>query len=230
MRIQFQDINLDVIPDKSHEWLLETDLVANGYGVKASSIRSQKSRHAKELKENKHYTTVANCNGGEPTTYWTKKGIVRLGFFIKSDKAEQFRDWAEDLIVKTLDRPVDNLKGLEHHTKREVQIQNSKSVNSYLFENWDRETLIDYNRKNCRIVSGYSPSELKAMAKKSGFKSTQYSSGKEVLRNTKPGMAAQMSLNDDMVQQGVNLIEANTLSAPCLPLLNKMIELKMITI
>ena len=32
-------------------------------------------------------------------TLWTKRGIVRLGFFIKSDRAKLFRDWAEDLVI-----------------------------------------------------------------------------------------------------------------------------------
>ncbi len=32
-------------------------------------------------------------------TLWTKRGIIRLGFFIKSNRAKQFRDWAEDLII-----------------------------------------------------------------------------------------------------------------------------------
>lgn len=228
MNIQFQDINLEVIPDKGHEWLLETALVADGYGVKDSSVRSQKSRHANELREGKHYITVANCNGGESITYWTKKGVVRLGFFIKSEKAAQFRDWAEDLILKVLERPVDKMESLAEHTKRDVQVQNSKDVNRYLFHNWDRETLIEYNRRNCQMVSGYSPSELRKIGRANGLKSVQYNSGKEVLRNLKPELAAQMSLNDDLVQNGVKLTEANTLSAPCLPLLSRMIQLKMI--
>ena len=31
---------------------------------------------------------------------WTKAGVVRLGFFIKSERAKLFRDWAENLILK----------------------------------------------------------------------------------------------------------------------------------
>jgi hypothetical protein len=232
MKIQFQDINLEVIPDKAHEWLLETALVAEGYGISAATLRSTKSRNEEEFEEGKHYVlqnaTIGNLTKNK--VFWTKRGVINLGFFIKSGKAKQFRNWAEDLILKVLERPVDNLKTLEEHTKRDTQVQNSKDVNSYLFKNWDVETLINYNRQNCRIVSGHSPSELKAIGKKAGLKSTQYSSGKEVLRNIKPAMAAQMSLNDDLVQKGVKLIEANSLSAPCLPLLNKMIELKMISI
>lgn len=38
--------------------------------------------------------------GAQPNQiYWTKAGIVRLGFFIKSARAKLFRDWAENLII-----------------------------------------------------------------------------------------------------------------------------------
>lgn len=233
MNIKFQDISLDVIPDAKHEWLLETALVADGYGITESALRKHKNRNSDDLVEGKHWVgqNVPIANGGQkPKIFWTKKGVIRLGFFINSSKARQFRDWAEDLILKVLERPVDKIQTLEQHTKREVQITNSKGVNSYLFKNWDVETLIDYNRKNCQMVSGHSPSELKRIGKKNGLKSTQYSSGKEVLRHLKPDLAAQMSINDDLVQNGVKLVEANTLSAPCVPLLGKLIELKKLTV
>jgi Prophage antirepressor len=230
MKIQFQDINLEVVPDKSHEWLLDSAMVADGYGITESALRKQKGRNAEDLIEGKHWVgqNVPTSSGVQNKTFWTKKGVIRLGFFVKSEKAKQFRDWAEDLILKGLERPVDKMESLAQHTKRDVQVQNSKGVNSYLFQNWDRETLIEYNRRNCQLVSGYLPSDLKRIGKANGLKSTQYSSGKEVLRNLKPELAAQMSLNDDLVQSGVKLTEANSLSAPCLPLLSKMVQLKMI--
>lgn len=31
---------------------------------------------------------------------WTKKGVIALGFFVRSEKAKQFRRWAEDLIIE----------------------------------------------------------------------------------------------------------------------------------
>lgn len=233
MNIQFQDINLEVIPDRSHEWLLESALVAGGYGVTTSSLRSTKSRNEDEFEEGKDYVlqnaTIAN-GGQKPKVYWTKRGVVTLGFFIKSEKAKMFRKWAADLILKVLERPVDKIESLEQHTKRDVQVQNSKDVNGYLFKNWDVETMIEYNRRNCQMVSGHSPSELRKIGKSKGLKSTQYNSGKEVLRNLKPELAAQMSINDDLVQSGVKLTEANSLSAPCVPLLAKMVQLKMIKV
>lgn len=103
--MQLVDINgveLHIIEDEQHEFLLSTYEVALGYGVDEKTIRSTKSRHEDEFVEDKHYKGVANCNtlGGMQTkTFWTKKGIVRLGFFIKSEQAKKFRDWAEEYIV-----------------------------------------------------------------------------------------------------------------------------------
>jgi hypothetical protein len=93
------DEAIAVQPSQEHEYLLETKLVAKGYGVAEISIRQHKSRNATELFDGKHFITVTNCNGGAPITLWTKRGIVRLGFFIKSKRAKQFRDAAEDLIL-----------------------------------------------------------------------------------------------------------------------------------
>jgi hypothetical protein len=124
MNIKFQDISLDVIPDKEHEWLLETALVADGYAVKSATVRQTKSRNESEFIEGRHYVlqnvTIGNLSKNK--VFWTKRGVITLGFFITSEKAKQFRMWAEDLILNVLERPVDKIQTLEQHTKREVQI------------------------------------------------------------------------------------------------------------
>ena len=88
-----------------HDFLLNSQEVAFGYGVSTEAIRSHKSRHSDELSEGKHFLTVATCNGGEPSTLWTKRGIIRLGFFIRSERAKKFRDAAEDLILGVTEKP-----------------------------------------------------------------------------------------------------------------------------
>ena len=101
-----------VEPSKEHEFLMTTNEVAKGYGVSGNTIRTHKLSHLKELIEGKHFIMVENTkmNGvgkndsdRESATYrqtlWTKRGIVRLGFFIKSERAKLFRDWAEDLVL-----------------------------------------------------------------------------------------------------------------------------------
>jgi hypothetical protein len=233
MNIKFQDISLEVIPDQKHEWLLDSVSAAQGYGISASSLRSAKSRNEDEFIEGVHYVlqNATVKNSLKTKIFWTKLGVINLGFFIKSDKAKSFRQWASVLVLKVLNAsPVDKLKNLDAHTKREVQVTNSKDVNGYNCRNFGVEMTIDYNRANCRMVSGYSPSELKEIGKKQGLKSNQRTSGKEVLRHMRPALAAQMSLNDDLVQQGVKLTEANALSAPCVPMLQKLIELKKLTV
>lgn len=105
MLVKFEDVELAVQEDGTHEWLLDTELVAQGYGVSESSIREHKRKRSSELLETKHWVVrVTDTPGGkQEKTYWTKKGVIRLGFFIKSDRARKFRDWAEDLIVKQME-------------------------------------------------------------------------------------------------------------------------------
>lgn len=88
-------------PDPTHEFTATTEQVALGYGVTPEAIRSLKSRREDELLEGKHWV-VADRNtlgGAQQVTLWTKRGIVRLGFFIRSKQARQFRDMAEDLVI-----------------------------------------------------------------------------------------------------------------------------------
>lgn len=88
---------------------MTTKEVANGYGISEYAIRVSKMRHENELIEGKHFViaekvAVTKCNGDlkipHNAVLWTKRGIVRLGFFIKSERAKLFRDWAEELIIK----------------------------------------------------------------------------------------------------------------------------------
>lgn len=98
-------VSVEIIPNSTHEFLMDTFQVAYGYGVSASSIRMHQSRQKDELIEGKHFVVgVTNCDSDKKTPhnkiFWTKRGIVRLGFFIKSERARMFRDWAEELVLR----------------------------------------------------------------------------------------------------------------------------------
>jgi hypothetical protein len=92
-----------------HEYTLTTAQVAEGYGVDPANIRKTLQRHGDEIIEGKHFIynshfeqCVTNSHAGSfqrVTTNWTKRGIVRLGFFIRSERAKRFRDLAEDLVI-----------------------------------------------------------------------------------------------------------------------------------
>jgi len=100
----FEDLYLDVYQDKEHEWLLESYLVARGYEVKANIISNHKKRNQSELIEGIHWLSSQIVKSGQKRNviFWTKRGVIRLGFFIKSARAKLFRDWAEDLIIREL--------------------------------------------------------------------------------------------------------------------------------
>lgn len=97
----FQNTELNLIEDLNYEFLLSNKDIAIGYGCSIQTIRSHLKNHSEELKEGKHWIKkdVQTKGGVQSITHWTKKGIVRLGFFIKSERAKKFRDWAEDYIV-----------------------------------------------------------------------------------------------------------------------------------
>lgn len=99
-----EGLTVTVIPSSNHEYLMSTKSVAEGYGVVHSTINRHKLEHSQELIEGKHFFSAVSiphsaAPGAAQGTLWTKRGIVRLGFFIKSDRARMFRDWAEELVI-----------------------------------------------------------------------------------------------------------------------------------
>lgn len=126
MSLQVTDgLSVAVIPDLSHEFLMVTKEVAKGYGVGVRTIQQHLQRNPNDFIEEKHVIkgtnklfapcTKVGTNCSHPSglqsgqIFWTKRGIIRLGFFVKSDLARLFRDWAEDLIIHQMDAYSENL-------------------------------------------------------------------------------------------------------------------------
>lgn len=106
------NLSVEIMPDEKFEFLMSTNETAKGFGVSGNTVRRHKMEHADELIEGKHFiTSVQKMNSGcksvdnlqNKQILWTKRGIVRLGFFIKSERAKMLRDWAEDLVVNKID-------------------------------------------------------------------------------------------------------------------------------
>lgn len=109
-----EGLSVQVIPNPTFEFMLSTDDVAKGYGVASATIRHHKQNNQDELKEGIHFlSSVQKTNARSKSNsytnnletkqiFWTKAGIIRLGFFVKSQQAKMFRNWAEKLILKEL--------------------------------------------------------------------------------------------------------------------------------
>lgn len=97
-------LTVTVLPNADHEFLMTTREVASGYGTTKYAIQQAYHRNNTELVEGKHFVKgvdILSTPSMQPNaTLWTKRGIVRLGFFIKSQRARMFRDWAEELIIR----------------------------------------------------------------------------------------------------------------------------------
>lgn len=97
--------------DPVHEYTLPTTEVAAGYGVTKDTLKKTLRRHSDELTEGKHWVSEVGTNCPHPGNnehgirHWTKRGIIRLGFFIKSERAKRFRDMAEDLVLDRWENP-----------------------------------------------------------------------------------------------------------------------------
>lgn len=100
-------LTVAVIQNQTYEFLMLSKDVGLGYGVSAGNIRNQMFRNQDDFIEGRHFVKGVSLTNTLPNTqpnaiFWTKAGIVRLGFFIKSERAKIFRDWAESVILKAI--------------------------------------------------------------------------------------------------------------------------------
>lgn len=106
-----EGISVNLLPNVAFEFLMTSKEVAKGYGVTEYAIRKNKLSLGNELVEGKHFVkgvTIGNTlsNAQPHQVFWTKRGVIRLGFAMRSERAKLFRDWAEELII-TIDEQRD---------------------------------------------------------------------------------------------------------------------------
>ena len=78
-----------------------TEYVAERYGTSVTNIKDHKREHADEIIEGIHFVVVKN-DRNRPVIKWTLRGIIKLGMFIRSKEAKNFRLWAEQELEKTI--------------------------------------------------------------------------------------------------------------------------------
>lgn len=104
-----EGVTVNVLTNEQHNFLMTTKEVASGYGVSNYAILMHKARLDNELVEGKHYVTAITISYSDlpkqlrcahNAILWTKRGIIRLGFAMRSERAKLFRDWVEELIIR----------------------------------------------------------------------------------------------------------------------------------
>lgn len=102
-------------PSAAHDWLLTTGQVAEGYGVDTSTLRGHKANKPEALREGHHWIKDGK------TTYWTKAGVVQLGFCVQSSRGNAFREMAEKLVLAGMStQPTEPLGLLREETPSDL--------------------------------------------------------------------------------------------------------------
>jgi prophage antirepressor-like protein len=161
----------------------------------------------------------------------TESAVYKLALASNLEKAKPFRDWVTSEVLPSIRKNgyytfANQTQSILLHTNTSVQKQNSKDINNKNYIEKGIESVIEYNRLNCLLHTGKTPTEIKREAKNKGMKSVDRNSAKEVLRHTKPEIACSMSFVDSMVKQGFDIKTITELALKCaVPLFNGMIEL-----
>ena len=107
--IQYNDLELHPLLDARHEWLLSINEVSKAFNVDVNTILQIKESNQSTLIEGRHYQYEEIRSGGIKSSkvlLWSKKGILRLAYYLKNDDALKFLDFAEDLNLHS-DQSVD---------------------------------------------------------------------------------------------------------------------------
>jgi prophage antirepressor-like protein len=184
----------------------------------------KKSQHA-------HFFRLLVSNKMLPTKAQTillvsESGLYKLALASNLEKAQPFRDWVTKEVLPSIREngfysfSELSTKEIASQTLREVQLNNSKRINAKNFLENGVKSIIDYNKANCKQVTGLEPNQIKSIA---GKKSK---SAKEILRETNPELAATMSLNDHFVlDKGAQLAELKKLDEAAVKLFKEVNKL-----
>lgn len=148
--------------------------VAEGYGLSESGLRNTKTRYSDELLEGTHWVLSQNGTklGGRPSVYWTKEGVVMLGFFIKTPTAKEFRRWASNYIVsKQAEQkpklPTTYLEALEELVAKEKMLLEMKPKVEIYDDLMSKENLM-YPMDGCKKLTA-NPKLLLNILKEKGY-------------------------------------------------------------
>jgi prophage antirepressor-like protein len=171
--------------------------------IKAASLDSTEYKviNLKDFKDFKKQLTNSKLVGGRASsvTLLAESGMYKLSLASNLETAQPFKDWVTKEVLPNIRKYGSyNLKiskaVLHAQTDRLTQLNNSKLINTENYNKGGKYSTIDYNRKNCKQVTGLEPKEIKNL-----FNANKSKSAKEVLRENKPEMAAVMSLNDHLI-------------------------------
>lgn len=138
--------------------------------IKAAKLASNEYKvidlkHFKDFKEELANLKLVSRNAPS-ITLLSESGLYKLALASSKAEAGKFRDWVTQEVLPSIIRtgkyelPQLTVKVLAEQTNRQIQLSNSKAVNT---KNYERgvPAIIEYNVDNCKQVSGLTPAQIK---------------------------------------------------------------------
>lgn len=146
----FNESKLEVYPTQDDRKFLMT-LRQASFALQCSegNLRSHLNRHEDEFDSGTHTDVVAisdSIGRMQQRRMLTKRGLIRISMFVKSDVAKQFRQWVEDLIIDLDSKNkllVDNSPGVSSQLQQFINNHNQYNVLRSVASNLAHENRYD---------------------------------------------------------------------------------------
>ena len=143
-------------------------------------------------------------------TLISESGLYSLMLNSRKPHAKAFKRWITKKVLPALRTGVEidlKFRYISEEAIKHLSIPHqkfeSKRINKININTAGRSGAMDYNIKNCLDHSGSTPAQLKRWAAEVGIPAAKRTSGKEILRIVDMPTASAMSLNDNLVSEGV---------------------------
>jgi hypothetical protein len=125
LALRLGDVDLPIaIVDGERQWSMTVEDVARGYGVDRTAIVKILTRHADEIRDGiERGVTICHTPGGtQKKTVIYREGVIKLGFFVRSERAKEFRQAATDYLTREVER-ADNRAEVSNELLTQIKIQ-----------------------------------------------------------------------------------------------------------
>jgi len=103
--MEFNELQVTNVSDE-RRWYMTVDQVAKGYGVARTTVMTHLKDHEDELRNGIEISSVGitdTIGRQQMRTIVYRDGVIKLGYFIRSERAKLFRQWATDMVGAYLD-------------------------------------------------------------------------------------------------------------------------------
>ena len=175
IKFVFEETDVRIVEDGESYWLVAKDV------CQALGIAWRGSDTLTNIKSDWKLVRNLRTTFGNKNTYLLKEqAVYKLAFRSNKPSAEQFTEKTADLLARLRkDGYVDlrsklSPESLGEHQKREIQIQNSKDINTYNYEKGGKAQIIKHNQRNCQIHTGMTAKKFKEKGRKLVLRVSNY--------------------------------------------------------